>query len=406
MSERVQLTREELYERVWAEPMQKLAKSFGISDVALAKHCRRMRVPVPPRGYWAKLQFKKPVRRTPLPKVSDADAKWIGKFQARTVDPQEQVEEATGPVADQQRFEAREENKIVVSEILADPHPLVAQTIKALKRAKPNLSGYLRPSGSCLHVNVTVDGADRAMCILDALLKGLDARGYYVTIRPAENEHADAKTVVRVRDEDIEIKLEEKVDVVERPDPVDPNAKPARRRYVDPYAIPRALPPRRELVATGLYTLRIDHSYLGGLRCSWSDGKQQRIAERLNDFVVGLVAVSERLKEMRLEREAREREYQAAQQRRLEEERRRLDHAARVRALESALSDWRDARDIRAYVADSRTALVGHEVPADAPILGWLAWAERYAEAIDPLRPEPTVPKDPGPPARTNYPWA
>ena len=36
----ITLTRQELYDMVWATPMSSLAKDFGISDVALAKRCR------------------------------------------------------------------------------------------------------------------------------------------------------------------------------------------------------------------------------------------------------------------------------------------------------------------------------------------------------------------------------
>ena len=50
------LTREQLYDLVWSEPMQRLAKQIGISDVAIAKHCRKLGVPVPERGHWNKLQ--------------------------------------------------------------------------------------------------------------------------------------------------------------------------------------------------------------------------------------------------------------------------------------------------------------------------------------------------------------
>jgi hypothetical protein len=46
--------REELYEKVWAQPIQKLAKEYGVSDVALAKAYRRRKIPVPGLGYWAK----------------------------------------------------------------------------------------------------------------------------------------------------------------------------------------------------------------------------------------------------------------------------------------------------------------------------------------------------------------
>ena len=35
--------------------MTALAQEFGISDRGLAKVCSRHRIPVPPRGYWAKV---------------------------------------------------------------------------------------------------------------------------------------------------------------------------------------------------------------------------------------------------------------------------------------------------------------------------------------------------------------
>ena len=60
------LTREELYALVWARPMTKVAKQFGLSDVALHKICSKHDVPTPPQGYWAKKEFGKPVTVRPL----------------------------------------------------------------------------------------------------------------------------------------------------------------------------------------------------------------------------------------------------------------------------------------------------------------------------------------------------
>jgi hypothetical protein len=50
----VTLTRQELYDRVWAEPVDTLTKEYGLSNVGLGKACRRHDIPVPPRGYWAR----------------------------------------------------------------------------------------------------------------------------------------------------------------------------------------------------------------------------------------------------------------------------------------------------------------------------------------------------------------
>jgi hypothetical protein len=37
---------------VWEEPMVKLKERLGISDVAIAKRCKRFKIPTPQTGYW------------------------------------------------------------------------------------------------------------------------------------------------------------------------------------------------------------------------------------------------------------------------------------------------------------------------------------------------------------------
>jgi hypothetical protein len=58
--------RETLYDEVWTQPMQKLSGKYGISDVGLAKVCRKLGVPLPGLGYWAKKSAGKPVRKRPV----------------------------------------------------------------------------------------------------------------------------------------------------------------------------------------------------------------------------------------------------------------------------------------------------------------------------------------------------
>ena len=60
-------TRKELYDLVWEEPRTKLAKRIGLSDVAIAKACRKAGIPMPPLGYWAKKRTGKRVLQRPLP---------------------------------------------------------------------------------------------------------------------------------------------------------------------------------------------------------------------------------------------------------------------------------------------------------------------------------------------------
>jgi hypothetical protein len=67
----VSVSREDLYEKVWTISVTKLAKSYGISDVGLAKACKRHQIPRPPVGYWAQKAVGKAPERPPLPVVVD-----------------------------------------------------------------------------------------------------------------------------------------------------------------------------------------------------------------------------------------------------------------------------------------------------------------------------------------------
>jgi len=46
----ITLPRSELYDLVWSKPVTEVARELGISDVALAKRCRALNIPLPWRG--------------------------------------------------------------------------------------------------------------------------------------------------------------------------------------------------------------------------------------------------------------------------------------------------------------------------------------------------------------------
>jgi hypothetical protein len=66
-----EVSRQALYDQVWSTPMTKLAKNYGISDVALAKTCKRLDIPYPECGYWRKKETGKPVKQLALPRNQD-----------------------------------------------------------------------------------------------------------------------------------------------------------------------------------------------------------------------------------------------------------------------------------------------------------------------------------------------
>ena len=58
--------RDDLYHLVWTSPVSEIAARLGVSDVALAKLCRRAGIPIPGRGYWQRTEAGQPVEPTPL----------------------------------------------------------------------------------------------------------------------------------------------------------------------------------------------------------------------------------------------------------------------------------------------------------------------------------------------------
>lgn len=64
--------RVELYNEVWNQPLVKLAKKYGISDVRIGKVCRKLKIPHPGRGYWAKRAVGQTLEQVPLPEFKDA----------------------------------------------------------------------------------------------------------------------------------------------------------------------------------------------------------------------------------------------------------------------------------------------------------------------------------------------
>jgi len=367
------LTRSELYELVWSEPMSTLAPKYGLSDVGMAKICSRLRVPRPWRGYWARKDAGQKVKPTPLPKLpTSSSTGFLEVTIHRGV--VKSADNAEGPVADQARFEALPENRISVAAILTDPHPLVALTVKALRGAKSDKGVLFPKSKKCLAIRVSIGSADRAACVFDALLKALDARGFTTSL---SERNGKTETVVRVTEEDIEILLEERV---------------SRKQGQHPqygWAV-------YEWVPTGKLVLRIESYWSDRVRKSWGDGDKQRVEECLNAFVVSLIAVAEKTKIHRLEMEERQREFQEAERRRQQEAGRRAKEAEEIRALDASLAAWEKAQRIRVFVAalDQLHAASSASTFGDVPITDWIAWATEYANRIDPLVVKATISKD------------
>ena len=129
----IRLERRKLYEEVWATPISRLSKKYGLSDRGLAKICGRLGIPVPARGYWRRKETGQGVTAEQLPPMTAGQRDFIEHWQ---VDVEPNSDEAPD-------FESLPVNRIVVSPEGTKLHPLVETVRKELKKAEVNQMGIL-----------------------------------------------------------------------------------------------------------------------------------------------------------------------------------------------------------------------------------------------------------------------
>jgi hypothetical protein len=201
----VTIERNELYKQVWNEPVSKVALKYRISDVGLKKICKKLRVPTPPRGHWAKVQNGVSVKRIPLPKLKYGEP---DTYEIR-VDESEKPQLIFGSEAIQLISRVERWKEIKVPQKLRSPHPLIAETRDSYAQSKPDKYGRFRPwKKRYLDIRVTLKSLNRALQIMDALIKKLEELGFEIIVK--EGYHS-ATTKVKNFGENISFFLFEKV---------------------------------------------------------------------------------------------------------------------------------------------------------------------------------------------------
>jgi hypothetical protein len=181
------LSREDLYELVWSKPMTELAQDFGLSDVALAKRCRKLGVPIPGRGYWARVAAGQTPRQPALRKRADA----VMDYTALTFNaPREETPpEATLATAEQHPlFEKVQSLQLTRSDDLRLSSPAVKRTAARLKRPWRSEIRWNRGErqGPIISIDVTESCADRALKVSEQIIAGASALGWVFKAPPKQ----------------------------------------------------------------------------------------------------------------------------------------------------------------------------------------------------------------------------
>jgi hypothetical protein len=360
------LTREELYNRVWATPMRKLATEFGLSDVGLAKICKNHKIPRPFRGYWAKVENGKAAKRWPLRPVDDESLAVVRVRHVEKPVQTPQIVIAHDPeIAALISAESLPENHIEVASDLRGADPLVAATRESLAKQEPDEYGrisrrYDFPT-SCFEVAVSKANVHRALLLLHTLVRALKGRGHVLTAG-TDSKKAPRFTVLE-RAFSISVWEPSK----RTPRELTKAEKEERARWswssIRDY----------EYVPTGSLELHLDRDTYWS-KAKLGDTKRQPLENRLNEFVIAMLRVVDK------ERVEAEKAHLAA----IEKE---SAECVREERLRTAVPRWENAQRIKDYITAVRAEAIQRvgEIDDASEIGQWLRWAEQYFDAVDPL---------------------
>jgi hypothetical protein len=213
--------------------------------------------------------------------------------------------------------EQKPENRIEVGDQLPRPHPLVQATSAALskfrsgERAAPASGNDRNKTEPVLDIRVSPAARHRVLRVVDALLKALEARAYQVNARG-----------VTIEGQLLPIGVTEKDDQTPHVPTVAERAEKQRYRWTR-ISTWDYVPNGQLSIHTEAYVW-----WRKDLRKRWSDTRSVRLENKLNDVVVGLVALGAALRR-RADEQRREAEARA------EQERLRQERACQCRVVEN-----------------------------------------------------------------------
>ena len=367
--------REKLYEEVWAKPVVQVAVQYGVSDVAIHKICKSLNVPVPPRGYWAKLRAGEKIKKPPLPAVKGIIEKTGSKtFEGIKVpiSPQQTLaflteDESQKVLLAAEQIQVSDEDTKIHKKIRAyqskirewnknDRKPEGAQRgFKNYTNRPPFLAGVIS--------NETLP---RVYRILDVLYRQIEMLGGSVNddlSLQIGNEHVSLE-IFEAQDEiKHEITRQEAQELIIYEDAMRHNkwaSKPNIRKY--------------------------DYIFNGKLRICirqnryYRDSEKEKVESRLGDMLIELYEESEVVRKNREAYEVAKRK--ESEEKRIREERkiRYNEEVDKTIALTNMAQDYDMACKIRAYI----NALEPQVDMEDEKTAEFIDWAKKKADWLDP----------------------
>ncbi|MBR1252282.1 hypothetical protein JQ634_01035 [Bradyrhizobium sp. AUGA SZCCT0240] len=352
--------------------MTKVAEEYRVTSTALKKTCNRHKIPTPERGYWAKLEHHKPVRRVPLPRLTDTRLDRVhiaGATSERLPEPvskagteaRERLMKASGPAA----------ARALTDSGMEEPSTLGA-TRRAITKARPDAQGFANAQGrGIVSLKIAPSSVDRALRLLCRLFALAETEGY----RPKINE-----TGLDLAAEDVTIAF--RVDERPRKTPREPAAAELKRRDDNlRWGISKPASPKYDYSPSGRLAIVVHANSCSGLRRTYSDGKTQSIETMLPDVIAGLAEHAALLRERRRAAEECERQQWEAEARRRREEAFSVREKRRLEFVDAIHEQLLERSKLSAVLSYLKTSMAEDANCAQ----GMSAWIRRRIQQIDAL---------------------
>lgn len=359
-----ELSREALYELVWTLPATKLAAQLEISDVAFAKRCKKLDIPRPSRGYWAKLAAGKKPAKKPLP-ASEEDKLLCKNQKSKGV-------------------QIPENNRKL--------HPAAQDLLDALSEAKPNNEGLVKANGRTFpSAEVSPELISHAARCVSSILILCEQRG--VPFKKARSSYDNA--YFERKNNRLHLTIQEPEITVK----VDPATQDKRR---PPWEWKKSY---RELSRKLTFTIGQNRYNQQRESKGWSESDSQPIEQTIQQVVDGICEHFVELDRERVREEDR-RQKAAEEYERKREDERRMSHKASLEKIPRQRSEdfliaaewWRLSRNASDFAdcceKDWRFAQEGALTDEQQ---AWLRWAREQAEALSPFQmsyPDPALDGD------------
>lgn len=380
------MTRRELYERVWSDPVTKIAQDLGISDVALHKICKKYEIPKPARGHWAKLAAGKPTEKRPLPEDGASIEISISRSLARKLPAA--VQEASRKAAVLAKAGAA---GCATDDSISAVHPIIGRLSGKLAKAKSDKTGFIElQSKKLFSVRVSADVIPRVKDILAALVTQAEALGYQFM-------EGSSSLELEIDSERVSLSVVEQTSRVAHTPTEKELARYAKwekerdrairaGRYVSIWDEPKI--PEWDTAPNGMLVARLDEGlHRDGVRRGFSDGKRQRLENLIPAILASAAACAAAEKAGREQRAKWQREWEESERKRLEAGRRQRLKEKRFEFLHSVQETWDDADRLERFVDGYVSAYPEASLPSN--VLQLIEWVRAQStELRNSIRPE------------------